>query len=98
MFATATWLTYALFTFNQPRITFEGRVLTFMSLLPKTFLSEKWLMVTTPLVVFGVMRYLQLAYEHNEGESPERVLLSDKPLMLTVGVWGVVVFGLIYLV
>lgn len=96
MFATATWLTYALFTFNQPKIAFEGRVLTFMSLLPRTFLSEKWLMLTTPLVVYGVMRYLQLIYERNEGESPERVLLSDKPLIVTVGVWGIMVIGLLY--
>lgn len=96
MFATATWLTYALFTFNQPRIQFEGRVLTLMSFLPRTFLSEKWLMITTPLVVYGVMRYLQLIYEKNEGESPERVLLSDAPLIATVSVWGVVVLGLIY--
>lgn len=96
MFATATWLTYALFTFNQPKIVFEGRVLTLMSFLPRTFLSEKWLMITTPLVVYGVMRYLQLIYEKNEGESPERVLLSDWPLLITVGVWGVLVVGLIY--
>lgn len=98
MFATATWLTYALFTFNQPRIVFEGRGLTLLSLLPRTFWSEKWMMVTVPLVVYGVMRYLQLIYEKNEGESPERVLLSDKPLMVTVGLWGVVVLGLIYLI
>ncbi len=98
MFATATWLTYALFTFNQPRILFEGRVLTLMSFLPRTFLSEKWLMITTPLVVYGVMRYLQLIYEKNEGESPERVILSDMPLIATVMTWGVVVMGLIYMV
>lgn len=96
MFATATWLTYAIFTFNQPRIIFEGRVLTFMSILPRTFLSEKWLMITIPLVVYGVMRYLQLVYEKNEGESPERVLLGDKPLLFTVGLWGVLVVGLLY--
>ncbi len=98
MFATATWLTYALFTFNQPKISFEGRVLTLMSFLPRTFLSEKWLMVTTPLVVYGVMRYLQLVYEKNEGESPERILLSDVPLIATVLTWGIVVMGLIYVV
>lgn len=97
MFATATWLTYALFTFNQPKIEFEGRVLTFMSFLPRTFLSEKWLMITAPLVIYGVMRYLQLIYEKNEGESPERVLLSDRPLIATVLAWGVAVFGLLYL-
>lgn len=98
MFATATWLTYALFTFNQPKIIPEGRVLTFLSILPRTFISEKWLMATVPLVVYGVMRYLQLVYEKNEGESPERVLLSDKPLIATIGVWGVIVIGLLYFI
>ncbi len=96
MFATATWLTYALFTFNQPKIFLGGKFLTLMSVLPRTFMNEKWLMVTIPFVVYGVMRYLQLIYEKNEGESPEKVLLSDKPLVLTVLTWGVLVIGLIY--
>lgn len=97
MFATASWLTYALFTFNQPRIVFEGRVLHLMSGLPSTFLSEKWLMATIPFVVYGVMRYLQLVYEKNEGESPERVILSDKPLIGVVITYAVMVFGLLYI-
>jgi len=98
MFATATWLTYALFTFNQPRIIPRGRVLTLMADLPRTLISEKLLMVTVPLVIYGVMRYLQLIYERNEGESPERVLLSDKPLMTTIAIWGVLTIGLLYYV
>lgn len=98
MFATATWLTYALFTFNQPRIIPRGRVLTLMADLPRTLISEKLLMVTVPLVIYGVMRYLQLIYERNEGESPERVLLSDKPLMTTIAIWGVLTVGLLYYV
>lgn len=96
MFATATWLTYALFTFNQPKIFLGGKLLTLMAVLPRTFVNEKWLMATIPLVVYGVMRYLQLIYEKNEGESPEKVLLSDKPLMITVLLWGLAVIGLIY--
>jgi 4-hydroxybenzoate polyprenyltransferase len=98
MFATATWLTYALFTFNQPRIIPRGRVLTLMADLPRTLISEKLLMVTVPLVIYGVMRYLQLIYERNEGESPERILLSDKPLMTTIAIWGVLTIGLLYFV
>lgn len=98
MFATSTWLTYALFTFNQPKIVPRGRVLTFMSMLPKTLISEKLLMITVPLVVYGVMRYLQLIYENNEGESPERILLSDRPLMVTIAIWGVLTIGLLYFV
>jgi 4-hydroxybenzoate polyprenyltransferase len=96
MFANSTWLTYALYSFNHPAIIPHGKVLTFMSVLPRTLISEKLMMVTLPLVIFGVMRYLQLIYERNEGESPERVLLSDKPLVITMVVWGMVVIGLLY--
>ena len=96
MFSTATWVTYALFSFNHPAIIPRGRVLTFMADLPRTLISEKLLMITTPFVIYGVMRYLQLVYEKNEGESPERVILSDKPLMIVGIIWGVLVIGLLY--
>lgn len=98
MFATATWITYSLFTFNHPRIVPDGRALSFISELPKTLISEKWMMITIPFVVYGIMRYLQLIYEKDEGESPERVLLSDKPLIITVGLWVVVLIGVLYYV
>lgn len=98
MFANATWLTYALFTFNHPRIIPVGKALTLMSDLPRTLMSEKLLMATTPLVIYGVMRYLQLIYERNEGESPERILLSDKPLIMTIVIWAVLTVGLLYYV
>lgn len=97
MFANTTWLTYALYTFQRNEFKPEG--VLFISLfarLPRTFVSEKWLMITVPLVIFGVMRYLQLVYEDNEGESPERVLLRDKPLLITAGLWGAAVMLLIY--
>jgi 4-hydroxybenzoate polyprenyltransferase len=96
MFATATWITYALFTFNHPRIVPDGKALTIISILPKTLVSEKWLMVTIPFVVYGVMRYLQLIYEKNEGESPEKIILSDKPLIGTVATWILLVIGVLY--
>ena len=98
MFATATWLTYALFAFNHPRVVPKGRVLTLMSILPKTLMLEKMMMVTIPLVVYGVMRYLQLIYEKDEGESPERVLLTDSPLLITVGLWVLLTIGILYYV
>ncbi|KKT36188.1 MAG: UbiA prenyltransferase [Candidatus Collierbacteria bacterium GW2011_GWA1_44_12] len=96
MFSTATWITYALFTFNHPRIVPDGRALSLLAILPRTLASEKWMMVTIPLVVYGIMRYLQLIYEKNEGESPEKILLSDKPLIITVVLWMISVVGIIY--
>src|SRR5258708_2090588 len=83
MFANTTWLTYALYTFQRDEFQPEGRFVKYFALLPRTFTSQKWLMVTVPIVIFIVMRYLQLAYEQNEGESPERVILRDKPLLIS---------------
>lgn len=96
MFANTTWLTYALFTFLHPPFQAEGKVLKLLSLLPRTLVAEKWLMATVPVVIFGVMRYMQLIYEKNEGESPHKVLMSDKTLLGTVVVWGVMVLFMIY--
>src|SRR5690606_27869393 len=96
MFANTTWLTYALFTFLHPPFQAEGRVLQIFSLLPRTLVAEKWLMATVPVVIFGIMRYMQLIYEKNQGESPHKVLMSDKGLLATVVVWGIMVVVMIY--
>ena len=98
MFATATWLTYALFTFQDQNITFKSSFLSVYSLLPRTLHSQKLMMLTLPLVIFGVMRYLQLIYERNQGESPERVLLSDRPLLSIVTAFGVLSFVILYVI
>lgn len=96
MFANSTWLTYALFAFQNEVSKPDLRVETFYSILPKALHSQKLLMLTTPFVIIGVMRYLQLVYESNQGESPERVLLSDKPLLFTVFSFGVLVMVILY--
>jgi 4-hydroxybenzoate polyprenyltransferase len=96
MFANTTWLTYALYTFQRDEFQPEGRFIKFFALLPRTFTSQKWLMATVPLVIYGVMRYLQLAYEQNEGESPERVILRDRPLLICAVTGGLLVMLLIY--
>lgn len=100
MFANATWLTYAIFAF-QNNIVYDQpanvRFLELYTFLPRTLQSEKLLMLTLPFVIFGVMRYLQLIYEENRGESPELVLLKDKTLLSTVFSWGALVMIVIYL-
>lgn len=97
MFANATWLTYALFSFQNEFVRPDERFGTIYSLLPKTLQSQKLLMLTVPFVIFGVMKYLQLVYEENKGESPEIVLLRDKTLLTTVFLFGLSVFVVIYL-
>ena len=97
MFATATWFSYTMFTFLQPPPFANPSVLIlFGDFLPRTFLASKWLMATVPFVIYGVMRYLYVIYEKKEGESPERVLLNDLPLLASVVIWASLVFVVIY--
>lgn len=85
MFANSTFLTYAFFTFLA-RPSNEGLFLRnyteFFADLP----GRKWMMVTIPFVLYGIMRYMQLIYE-GKGESPEKILTSDLPLLTTVILW-----------
>lgn len=96
MFAASAWLSWALFTFLESTpIIFGPSPLN--SLLPLTIAgTSKWLMITIPLVVYGLMRYMSIIYSPSRAESPERVLLSDKPLLAAVGIWGALVVGIIY--
>jgi 4-hydroxybenzoate polyprenyltransferase len=98
MFATATWVTYSLFAFQLPRITPNSFFSQFFYSLTPRVGDTKWFMATIPLVIFGVMRYLYLIYEKKEGESPERILLSDKPLLFAVILWGVLVHTILYVI
>lgn len=96
MFANTTWLTYAWFTFLFPVIEPSQRIVHLWADIPRTFRSEKWLMATIPVVIYSIMRYLQLIYEKNEGESPAKVLVTDKPLLASIMLWGFMVIVIIY--
>ncbi|MBE2253742.1 MAG: decaprenyl-phosphate phosphoribosyltransferase [Myxococcus sp.] len=39
---------------------------------------------TVPAVVYGVFRYLFLVHKRGQGGAPERVLLGDRPIQLTI--------------
>jgi len=98
MFANTTWLTYTLFTFLHPPFLPDGKVLQLFAVLPQTLITTKWLMATIPFVIYGVMRYTQLIYEKNQGESPHRVIMTDIPLLIDVFLWGVLVLFILYFV
>ncbi|HOC07461.1 MAG TPA: UbiA prenyltransferase family protein [Candidatus Woesebacteria bacterium] len=100
IFATSTWLTYALFAFQSSpgdglNLLYE-RFPNLVINLPRTLQSQKLLMLTLPLVIFGIMRYLQLVYEENRGEAPADVLLKDKTLLVTVFLWFISVMFVFY--
>lgn len=98
MFATATFMFYSFFTFlENPR----GIKISIDLLLPDFlpyYLQRKWLMITILPVIYGLMRYLEDIYEKKEGESPDRVLLSDKPLLASVILWVLLVLVIIYFI
>lgn len=100
MFANSAWITYAFYTFLQRPPVLRHLIDTFLEQYNLSLLQDrKWMMVTTiPLVIYGIMRYLQLIYEKNEGESPEKVLLSDRPLILTAAALGAMLFATIYII
>ncbi len=96
MFANSAWLTYAFFAFLQPPIQARRVVSNLLGGFELPFAEAKYLMATVPLVLYAVMRYLYIIYEKKEGESPERVILTDTPLLIAVLTWGVLVLGIIY--
>lgn len=54
-------------------------------------------MLTSPLVVYGVFRYLYLVYQREEGGSPDEVLVADVPLLVAVVLWAIAATIIIYL-
>jgi 4-hydroxybenzoate polyprenyltransferase len=50
---------------------------------------------TIPLVAFGLFRYLDLVYRHEQGGRPEQLLLTDPPLLITVALYGATVLGIL---
>ncbi len=55
-----------------------------------------WLWLTIPFPIYGIFRYLYLVHRREGGGSPADLLLSDRPLLACVALWGVVVALLIY--
>jgi len=94
MSATYVIITYSLFSFQ---VSPQDVGTEWGSFLPSILKSPKWMMLTIPLVLYGVARYLYVIYEKGEGESPERVLLSDHPLLFTVALWVASVLFIFYL-
>jgi 4-hydroxybenzoate polyprenyltransferase len=45
--------------------------------------------VTIPFVVAAIARYLVLVHRHGLGEAPEEILLTDIPILVTIGSWAV---------
>lgn len=96
MFATAAFLSWALYTFNfyEQAPTTPGAIA--VALASRTLTINKWLMASIPVVIFGIMRYLRIIYDGARAETPEKVILTDLTLLGSVAVWGFIVLAVLY--
>lgn len=79
--ASMTVMSYALYTI-------DARVIA--------KLGTDALVITVPLVLFGVFRYLYLVHQRQMGGSPTEIVLRDRSVQAIVGLYVVVVLWAIY--
>jgi len=97
IFAVSTLISYSLFAYLARPVSFENlKFRQFLILKLPELVDRKWLMLTIFPVIFGIMRYSQLVFERCEGQRPEKLLLSDIPLLAIISLWGVMVVTIIY--
>ena len=79
---TSTFLTYLLYTIE-------------VNITPVK--DVNLLLLTVPLVLYGLMRYMYLIHIKGEGAAPEEVLLTDRPIQITVLMWFTTVVFVLYI-
>jgi 4-hydroxybenzoate polyprenyltransferase len=54
------------------------------------------MMLTIPFVIYGIFRYLYLLQGTFRAGSPEEIFLTDRPMQVTVVLWGITVLFIFY--
>jgi 4-hydroxybenzoate polyprenyltransferase len=80
--AASTVVTYALYAITTPA--------------RPAGISANVLLLTIPFILYAVFRYLFLVQVRDEGGTPEEMLLSDMPLLLSVLGWGAFLLLILY--
>ena len=82
MTAACAILSYSIYTVSPDTVQLHG--------------TDK-LVYTVPFFVYGVFRYLFLVHKRGAGGSPEKVLLSDPPLMIDIAICIAIAVWALYL-
>lgn len=94
MFGNATWMSWSLYTFfESPKATLDFWLV--LAEVSRATTINKLMMLTIPVVIFGIMRYEALIFE-GKSEAPEKLLLTDKSLIIAVGLWVTIVYWILY--
>lgn len=94
MFGNATWMSWSLYTFfESPKASLDFWMV--LAEVSRATTIDKLMMLTIPVVIFGIMRYEALIFE-GKSEAPEKLLLTDKALIIALGLWITLVYWIIY--
>ena len=94
MFGSATWMSWSLYTFfESPKAALPFWLA--LAELSRATTIDKLMMLTIPVVIFGIMRYEALIFE-GKSEAPEKLLLTDRALLIAVGLWITLVYWILY--
>lgn len=97
MFGSGSIIAYSLFTFLEEPPKFNAPLKQFLiSVFPEA-IERKWMVITIPFILYGLMRYAQLAYESKEAEQPEKIITTDIPLIAVILGWGLTVIMILYI-
>lgn len=97
MFGSASIIAYSLFTFLEEPPQFSAPLKDFLILAFPQAVERKWMIITIPFILFGLMRYAQLSYEGTEAEQPEKIITKDTPLIISILGWGLFVIIILYI-
>lgn len=55
------------------------------------------MMLTIPFVIYGIFRYLYVIHVQNNISAPDEILLSDRPLQISIILFGMSIVAILYL-
>ncbi|MGQ9502451.1 MAG: decaprenyl-phosphate phosphoribosyltransferase [Anaerolineae bacterium] len=58
--------------------------------------KDHTMMLTIPFVIYGIFRYLYVIHVRGEGGAPDEVVLTDRPLQISVLLFGILVVLILY--